>query len=659
MKRINILSQSVYNRIAAGEVVDRPYSAVKELIENSLDAGATEIEVRIEKGGKQLIKVSDNGSGIYKDDLPSAFLPHATSKISKADDLDNISTLGFRGEALASIAAISNVTITSVTESSPAYEITCEGGVCGDVKPAALPKGTVVTVRDLFYNTPVRAKFMKPDKKEESDITSFVSRFILGNPRVSFKYFADGKLTLQSFGGGLDEAVAQVYGAKVIPQCFKIEAEKDGVKVSGFIGNQNFFKPNKSYQTVFLNGRYIVNSTIATAVSNAYASYAMKRQFPFYVLNIGVGAGEADVNVHPNKADVRFADPRKIFGAVYKIISSVLDGTATAASFVLSSGRLPEMRSYSDSEGEKNRIYAEDGASVPDSLVKKYMPEPFTRSPEDLPPKKPEEPKEEPSDEDKGFNPQRDMPMHQYFGAEEELKKYSPFVLDEGTASVTDSSVGPLPPELETIRRFEEDYEIRMQERIAYETCKFCGTVFNTYLIYEYHNSVFLIDQHAAHERLLYDKLVAKIRSRRNISRQPLLAPYVINLNSEECRFLEKNLGVLSELGFSITPFGIETYRIDEIPSDLKDINVKEFFYDVLADLDSFKEIKLEDILKEKLASTACKHAVKGGKQLTEQEINKLFKMLDGNVGLKCPHGRPICVTLSKRDIEKMFKRIV
>ena len=318
MGKINILTKEIFNRIAAGEVVDRPYSAVKELIENALDAGATEISVYVEKGGRQLIRVCDNGGGIEPDDMRKAFIPHATSKVAKVEDLDSIATLGFRGEALASISSISRTEITSKTENNPACRVLCEGGYIGKVEPAALDRGTEVAVHDLFYNTPARAKFLKSDKAEEGDIHNFVSRFILGNPEVSFKYYSDGKLKLQSFGNGLDEAVTQVYGAKVIPNCYKINAEKNGIKIHGFIGNQNFFKPNKSYQSLFLNGRYIVNSIVSSAITNAYASYLMKRQYPFYVLFLDVPAEMVDVNVHPNKADVRFTDGRAVYGAVLR-----------------------------------------------------------------------------------------------------------------------------------------------------------------------------------------------------------------------------------------------------------------------------------------------------------------------------------------------------
>lgn len=620
MKKINILTKSVYNRIAAGEVIDRPYSAVKELIENSLDAGATEIEIYIERGGKQLIKVVDNGSGIERDDMRAAFFPHATSKISCADDLDKITTLGFRGEALASISVISRVELISVTKGNSAYMVTCTDGNTGAVEPAALDCGTTITVRDLFYNTPVRAKFMKPDKKEEADISNFVTRYILGNPQVSFKYYIDGKLSIQSHGGGLDEAIAQVYGAKTISQCFKIKAEKDGIKLSGYIGNQNFFKPNKTYQSLFLNGRYIINNTIGTAISNAYSSYAMKRQYPFYVLNVEVPLDFVDVNVHPNKADVRFIDNRLVFGAVYSVVSSVLDGTATAAQFVVDSVRIPEIKSTIDEK--PNKVFGQPQQTV------------FTFNA----PKQTEKPKIE------YYDPLLDEPL-----ITENEEKPKLIVTNDTLSSGFNADT-----------RIDEAYARRMHEQqmIEYESCKFKGNLFNTYLIYEIGDTVYIIDQHAAHERLLYDKLIKKIADRK-INRQSLFVPYLFSTNPQETEFVEENIKLIRSLGFDLKPFGSASFRVDEVPTDLQDINLEKFFGELLSDLKNLKDIKLEDILKDKIATTACKHAVKGGMQLSDAEITELFNMLKGNMGLKCPHGRPVCVSMTKKDVEKMFKRIV
>ncbi len=645
MRKINILTKNVYNRIAAGEVVDRPYSAVKELIENSLDAKATEIEIYVERGGKQLIKVVDNGTGIERDDLRAAFLPHATSKISAAEDLDNILTLGFRGEALASISAISKVELKSVTEGNSAYKISCEDGKIGEITPAALEKGTEITVRDLFYNTPVRAKFMKTDKKEEADITAFVTRYILGNPEVSFKYYTDGKLFLQSFGGGLGEAMAQVYGAKILSECFMIDASRNGVQLYGFIGNQNFFKPTKTYQSIFLNGRYIVNNTISTAVTQAYASYMMKRQFPFYVLFVNVPHDIVDVNVHPSKADVRFVDNKFIFGNVYSVISSVLDGTASAAEFVV--GGVPAVKSSLGGVG--NNTFSNDKAGEPEDnktdndiiykLIEKYKPEMKVDTSNRYTVKTVGDEIAVTNNENgTGFDILKDLPL------ENLIPKHIDNVL-----KVTDDTMSP---------SFEAAYINGKQQFIDYSTCKYKGNLFNTYLLYEYNERVYMIDQHAAHERLIYDNLMKRLAERK-IVKQPLLVPYIFETNPQEERILEEKLYVLRSMGFGIEPFGLGSYKIDEVPVDLQDINVKEFIGEILADIEGLKNAGLEDVLKDKIATVACKHAVKGGMQLTDGEIDALFKMIDGNMGLKCPHGRPVCVVLTKREIEKMFKRIV
>ncbi len=645
MRKINILTKNVYNRIAAGEVVDRPYSAVKELIENSLDAKATEIEIYVERGGKQLIKVVDNGTGIERDDLRAAFLPHATSKISAAEDLDNILMLGFRGEALASISAISKVELKSVTEGNSAYKISCEDGKIGEITPAALEKGTEITVRDLFYNTPVRAKFMKTDKKEEADITAFVTRYILGNPEVSFKYYTDGKLFLQSFGGGLGEAMAQVYGAKILSECFMIDASRNGVQLYGFIGNQNFFKPTKTYQSIFLNGRYIVNNTISTAVTQAYASYMMKRQFPFYVLFVNVPHDIVDVNVHPSKADVRFVDNKFIFGNVYSVISSVLDGTASAAEFVV--GGVPDVKSSLGGVG--NNTFSNDKEGEPEDnktdndiihkLIEKYKPEMKVDTSNRYTVKTVGDEIVVTNNENgTGFDILKDLPL------ENLIPKHIDNVL-----KVTDDTMSP---------SFDAAYINGKQQFIDYSTCKYKGNLFNTYLLYEYNERVYMIDQHAAHERLIYDNLMKRLAERK-IVKQPLLVPYIFETNPQEERILEEKLYVLRSMGLGIEPFGLGSFKIDEVPVDLQDINVKEFIGEILADIEGLKNAGLEDVLKDKIATVACKHAVKGGMQLTDGEIDALFKMIDGNMGLKCPHGRPVCVVLTKREIEKMFKRIV
>lgn len=687
MGKINILTKEIFNRIAAGEVVDRPYSAVKELIENALDAGATEISVYVEKGGRQLIRVCDNGGGIEPDDMRKAFIPHATSKVAKVEDLDSIATLGFRGEALASISSISRTEITSKTENNPACRVLCEGGYIGKVEPAALDRGTEVAVHNLFYNTPARAKFLKSDKAEESDIHNFVSRFILGNPEVSFKYYSDGKLKLQSFGNGLDEAVTQVYGAKVIPNCYKINAEKNGIKIHGFIGNQNFFKPNKSYQSLFLNGRYIVNSIVSSAITNAYASYLMKRQYPFYVLFLDVPAEMVDVNVHPNKADVRFTDGRAVYGAVYSVISGILDGTARAADFVVDYARIPEIRSsmpVQTSIGEAAAQGAELGSGTGDPEGGKAVQD-QPKAPDlyggDLSKEKPESSDGQQADsgylsyeevlshggvqeksssakaepvpdysayenyaEPKFEDRERTYPVYAYYS---DLKEKNVLGVSSPTLGISDSLV---PSSRQ--KKAEE------QEKFVCRDFTYKGNLFNTYLLYEIGGEVYIIDQHAAHERLIYDRFRKQVEERK-VARQGMLVPYILSLTPEENSFMEENLMLIREMGFDIEPFGINAYRVCEVPADLKYLDFAAFFDELLSDVSGLKSIKMADVLKDKIAMAACKHAVKGGMELTKQEADGLLAEMHGDMGLKCPHGRPVAVKLTKYQIEKMFKRIV
>lgn len=658
MGKINLLSEMICNRIAAGEVIERPYSAVKELIENSIDAGATEIEICIERGGKDLIKVTDNGCGIEKDDMRAAFFPHATSKISELEDIDHIHTLGFRGEALATIASIACVELISAVEGKEGNKVECDGEFIGKVSPAQAQRGTQISITKFFFNMPVRFKFMKSDKKEEADITNYVTYYILGYPEISFKYFVDGKLVLQSYGGGLEEAITQVYGANYLPNCFKISAERNDIKISGFISNQNFFKSNKTYQNVFLNGRHVVNPVIASAITNAYASYAMKRQYPFYVLFVDMPDDNVDVNVHPNKADVRFVNSSLVYGSIYKIISSILDGTVNAADFVvnkdtlnngaeaakeLKSAQMPYAAEYISTE----KIYNTDFSDVVGI-------EQFSKE-------KKAEDKRKINGENNDYsqysdyeapdmkaNPETDLPLYKYYAPREGQK-------NENTLSFcTGLNMPVFSGEAEEIKpRAKVE-----QEKISLNQCKFRGSLFDTYLLYEIKDDIYIIDQHAAHERLIFDRLKAKFNERK-LARQDMLVPYIFTVNNEEQQFLEENMDTIWQLGFCVEPFGSNSYRVYSTPADLPDINLKVFFDDLLSNVRDYKNITLTELLKDKIAQSACKAAVKGGEILTEQERDALFSMLDGNMGLKCPHGRPVCVKLTKTELEKMFKRKV
>jgi DNA mismatch repair protein MutL len=711
MARINILPQAVYNRIAAGEVIEKPYSVVKELVENAIDAGATEIEVYVEGGGTQLIRVVDNGCGIERSDLHAAFLPHATSKIEKVQDLENIVTLGFRGEAVASIASVSKMTITSKTENGKCYRLTSNGGELGEIIEVAGQKGTEVAVETLFFNQPVRFKFLRTARAEEGEITTFISRFILNRPDISFTYTLNGKRVLQSFGGGFEEAMAGVYGASVLAQCFHIDAEKNGIRIHGYIGNQNFYKPNKSYQTVFLNGRFVQNTTIATAVSTAYNNYLMKRQYPFYVLNVDVPTEVVDVNVHPNKSDVRFADNRIIYASIYSVINAVLEGNAKALEYVVQPAAQPQ-ETEKTAQKDGAPLLKEDEWTKPRSISldilgiaeedQKIQPKASSNSVferdeiftyedakkeiKDLKPvfNMPTNDADKPIEIDeeawrRGFTPIDQIPdfdpIHLIRPSIEE--GYIPIIKKEnskadvqthlksyGIRNITfedsenEQGVHSKADAFAENKRLLENMEKARQEKIPLLGCKYVGKLFNTYLLYERLSEVYIIDQHAAHERLIFDKLKEKMKNR-TIARQAMFVPFELKLNSFEAEFIRERIEDIREMGFDINEVSDTEFSVESVPSDLRNINLGVFFNDILGDVKGFRSIKLEDILKDKLASAACKAAVRGGMDLTQLEVETLVNMMDGNMGLKCPHGRPVVVKMAKSQLEKMFKRIV
>lgn len=745
MGKINILPPNVYNRIAAGEVVDRPYSVVKELVENAIDAGATEIEIEVEEGGKSLIRVTDNGSGILREDLPSAFLPHATSKLEKAEDLDDIRTLGFRGEAVASIASVSELTIKTRVAGAKCYSLTSVGGQLGEIKESseAFAHGTEVTVSRLFFNAPVRLKFLKSDHGEEADIGAFVARFILSRPEISFRYFVEGKSVYQSFGEGEEEAFTCVYGANTLENCYRIDAERNGVKIRGFIGNQNFTKSTKSYQTVFLNGRYICNNTISVAIANAYKAYLMKRQFPFCVLHITVPAEIVDVNVHPNKSDVRFADGNIIFGCVYRVISDVLDGNATALNYIVPSKNTAS--NAQNAQAKEKQIEMQETKRPPEityAEARKLM-------------SQDSELKKRQSEENTAEKAEKDLPFRLYPSDETEPIEAAPYVPKQAFRSAAaqnerqnarqsgqfsdlqiqsqngenkgavyemfpDLTLGgadvslhaPASEKDETLEKkiksaretyaaavkegwesgapkkedsneaatfasaektvapadvFAENKKLLLekeqaarakQQHIDVSSFVYAGKLFNTYLIYEYGDAAYLIDQHAAHERLIFNRLKEKMQARKTAC-QTMLVPYIIAPNAYESAFLHDNLDNIRAIGFEIEETGKNTFSVSGVPTDLMGIDLEAFFGEIIGEADGYRGIKLEEILRDKLATAACKAAVKGGDDLSQAEIDELFRLIDGNLGLRCPHGRPVVARVSKTELEKLFKRIV
>lgn len=656
-KVINVLDSSVYNHIAAGEVVERPASVIKELVENSIDAGATRIDIEIENGGINKIKVSDNGIGIDKQFVKTAFLPHATSKISKIDDLDNILTLGFRGEALASIAAVSKVLMVTKPENQDiASAIEIEGGAVLKEYETGRTTGTTTTISDLFFNVPARKKFLKKDKSEEQEVTALVSRFILANPTIYFSYKADGKTIFSSPGTNLEDAIFSVYGKEAVTETLKVDFSKGDYKVFGFVGHPSFSKPNRTYQTLVINGRYVINSTISVAISNAFGEMLMKRKYPFYVLHMTLPADQIDVNVHPNKLDVRFANNSLVYSLFFEGV-----------------GRALSSMDYVASAEDKNIEKAIDQvqtASILDTL--KTIDDSGTVSVEKQTFIIPEPLKPAEKIDRAGVNLKplsRDIKSM----TEEEKDEFRDTVLDATLYSSSSDKVKDgfglgskllerLAETKEEDKYYSSNYAITkapIQTDLNLEKAiKKVGKIFNTYLIVEVDDDVFFIDQHAAHERVLYEKFKAQYDSK-SIAVQPLLFPYVLSLNPLESNIIEENLETMQELGFDISEFGNNTYKVNAVPAIVSEMNFDTFFNEFLSDNKNTLK-KSSDLIKDYLMQHSCKNAIKGGNDLTDSEINQLFNQMGKEkIALFCPHGRPIAIRISKSEVEKWFKRIV
>ncbi len=630
MSVINVLDKKVYTQIAAGEVVERPSSVIKELVENSIDAGATEIVINIFGGGKDVIEVSDNGSGIYKEDLLKTILPHATSKVKDIGDLYAIKTLGFRGEALSSIASVSKLIITTKRRGDNiGYTMEVEGGENPEIFEAPSNDGTFITVSNLFFNTPARQKFLKSVRSEENDVTDTVSRLILANPNVAFQFKINDTLVMASYGDGIEDAVTAVYGMDFLSEAFSISNYLHGVTIKGYVGKINYTKSNRTYQTVILNGRYIQNQTISSAIMNAYSGYLMKRRYPMAVLYITVPIEIVDVNVTPNKSDVRFIDNSVIYGAVYSTITKVLDGSDSALDIILPS---------------HNRI-----VKTPDFVKKESL---------------------NPSDDDDiilvtsrgntNFNDKK-YKIDKFSG--EILGSFSLVSEDKDIQGKTSQSKST--PKQEDIFAENKNYIKELEEKGLLsqpeikepEKLKYVGQALNAFLIFEKGSDIFVVDQHAAHERLIYNKLLYQRTVKENPT-QPLLVPYNLKVNTIERECILEKMPFLTELGLEIELNSDGTFNVYSVPFELVDIELDKFFDDVLGDY-SLRRETVPEIINQKLMQKACKSAVKAGMVLSSNEVDALMTLLNGNLDLKCPHGRPIAIKITRHEIDKWFKRVL
>lgn len=646
MGKINVLDKSIFNLIAAGEVVEKPASVVKELVENSIDAGATQISIDIKNGGITRMRVTDNGCGIEKDDLTKAFLPHATSKIKTANDLYSIGTLGFRGEALSSISAVSKVTMLSKTKDGDGNKIVIEGGEIKEILPAGCMDGTSITISDLFYNIPARAKYLRKERQEESDITNYVARLILANPKISIKYTANDKIIYQSSGTGLYDAMYTIYGKTIIDNIAEFDYIDDTYHIYGYIGNPTFSKPNRTYQTFIVNGRYVNSSSLSVAIFKSYENFIMKGTFPFFVLNIDVPLDKVDVNVHPSKLEVKFEDNNHIFGIMYSAISTKLYDIHAINTVGFSERDLKE----DTAPKMVTTLPANEGSSfkkpvVVDNVANECQDE--TKVNND---------KENNNTEVHQVDLSSDNIFRENFQTISKL-----LVSDSPETKVANNDLAYTLAEQLTMKQREVMPKVENTPALSLDIddYRIVGTLFNTFIIVEQKDLMYIIDQHAAHERLLYDKFTAEYE-RSIISTQPLLIPYVLDVNQQEKLFLMENTNELKKLGFDIEPFGENTFKINSVPNTLKNINIQGFFNDVLSGITNKFFVKKIDIMHDYLAKCACKSAVKANDMLYDEEIKVLLTNISGkDQVLLCPHGRPIILKVTKTDIEKWFKRLV
>lgn len=627
INRINILPPDVYNLIAAGEVVERPSSAVKELVENSIDAGARRITIEIKNGGYDLISVSDNGCGIFEDDIEAAFVKHATSKLLLAEDLNSIQTLGFRGEALSSIAAVSRVKLTTrQAQSDVAVCVQVEGGEIVSREMTTANVGTRIEVRDLYYNVPARRKFMKEGNRESSDITKFVSKLILTNPNLEITYIVDDKNVYQTKGNGLSECIFTVYGSKCLEYCIPINYEAQFLRITGYVGNPEYSKPNTTYQTLSVNGRCVSDKSIQGAINRAFQPYLMSRQFPFFVLDLSIPCDLVDVNVHPRKTEVRFENVNFICGKFFRAVSEVLREYTTDKVDLILDGSMP----YVVAPEEEEHV-SELWKNVPDAAPAQYEALRQIENQTRISQKKPL--KEFAEELERTLTVQG---LRRALGMPSDVKND----VAQPMASIAPPTSTPV---------IEED-EIG---RSLIARTRVLGALFKTYLILELDDKLILVDQHAAHERMLFDKFMAG----KATDMQPVMFPYVFKVRSDEADFIERNIPNILKAGIEVEPFGENTFRICAVSTLLADTEMEDFVKYLLSEVEEFE---VDDrLIVEKIAKKACKAAVKAGYMLSEMEIRHILKSIYENKILQCPHGRPITVVYSKSQIEKTFKRIV
>ena len=669
MKRqISVLDQSTIDKIAAGEVVERPSSVVKELVENAIDAGASAITVEIKEGGTTFIRITDNGAGIEKEQVPLAFLRHATSKIRKVEDLSLISSLGFRGEALSSIAAVSRVElITKPHEQLIGVRYQIEGGMEKGMEEIGAPDGTTFLIRDLFYNTPARAKFLKTPTTEAGYISSFIEQLALSHPHISFKYMQNGQTKLHTSGNNnLKEAIYQIYGREITRELIEIHTKdrEETIRIDGFIGKPVISRGNRNFENYYVNGRYVKSKIVTKAVEDAYHTFMMQHKYPFTCLHIQIKGSNVDVNVHPTKMEVRFSDQEVVYRQIYQAILQGLQHKELIPQVTIGKDR-PAGRPVSQDKApepfEVQRRQIEQPSSY--RMQQKVKPEELKNPAGAVTPMAGRTVAAAASGEEvhKG-SVVREQGTGCYgekretgYRNENPAKQNPNLQAGQVVSDRRDNVAAPVVQKAEQMDLF--DGKLLSQE--AKKHHKIIGQVFETYWLVQMEDKLYIIDQHAAHEKVLYERIVKEMKER-NVTSQIVSPPIIISLNLEEQEKMKKYRNIFETLGFEIESFGGREYSIRAVPQNLFGMTEQGFFIEVLDHLEEDPSSKTLDVLSDRMATMACKAAVKGNQKLSLRETEALIdELLQLENPYNCPHGRPTIISMTKYELEKKFKRIV
>ena len=679
MPEITLLSQETIDKIAAGEVIERPSSVVKELVENAIDAKATAVTIEIKEGGISFVRITDNGCGIEKNQVPLAFLRHSTSKIKSVEDLMCVHSLGFRGEALSSIAAVAQVElITKPLEAMTGTRYVIEGSKEKELEEIGAPDGTTFLVRNLFYNTPARKKFLKSAPTEANYISDLVERLALSHPDISFKYIQNGQTKMHTSGNSNQkDLIYHIYGRDIAASLLPVSIETPYFKAEGFIGKPNVFRGNRTFENYFINGRYIKSSLIARAIEEAYKGYLMQHQYPFCVLHFTMEQDELDVNVHPTKMELRFGNQEAIYKALYEGIRNLLahkdfiadvpvDEKEEKAKNKPAIPHVPEpfeLRRINDIRKSVaiDSPYERKYPTRPDPVYRNHKPvdtvaenstyQTAAKAPEDV---------AKPLEIDTTLPIQKSvstksLSVSEFLAKKAEETKSMDLQNQPTNFETTSSALDETTYEQQEL----EGLSSQFLTKDARKKHKIIGQLFDTYWLIEYEDKLFIIDQHAAHEKVLYEKTMAKIKEK-SFDSQVLSPPIILTLQPQEVEMLHKYKDTIATFGYSVEHFGGKEYAVNGIPADFSGIDVRTMFLEMLDDFTTLSGKDGPTVILEKVASMSCKAAVKGNNHLSRPEIETLIdELLQLENPYHCPHGRPTIISMTKYEIEKKFKRIV